>query len=156
MRSQRVIKNFFMNETTRSGGSPPRLPPSLLLACGSATLSLSLSLSLSFFLSLSLPRSVCHTSPLLGPVRTPSSTTSSSSSSASCSLSFHLFVSLVPYIPFSLLFPRSETHVLVSALVRVKRCTLLWCSGVLRLRPHQPIRSPRGKRYYCCTTRNKW
>lgn len=56
MRSQRVIKNFFMNETTRSGGSPPLLPPTpLSLRLHAPSLSLSLSISL----TVSLPPSVC-------------------------------------------------------------------------------------------------
>ena len=109
MRSQRVIKNFFMNETTRSGGSPPRL--------GSSSAALPHPY---------LTHSVSFRSP-------------------------HFFtLSLSLSLSLSLLLVFGTTS---SALARVKRGTLLRRS-VLRSRAHQPIRSPRGKRYYCCTTRN--
>lgn len=45
----------------------------------------------------------------------------------------------------------------LTALARVKRCALACLSTPLAPRgySYQPIRTARGKRYYCCTTRNR-
>lgn len=123
MRSQRVIKNFFMNETTRSVGR----------SVGRVTTTTSSSLSLSLFLFPSLLRV------------------------------FTLLPSVIARLPLMLIpLPLFRSPLLLSAslcltaLARVKRCALACTGAPLAPRgySYQPIRIARGKRYYCCTTRN--
>jgi len=52
--------------------------------------------------------------------------------------------------------PLTSDPLCLTALARVKLCALVYLD--VPLAPHsdsyQPIRTARGKRYYCCTTRN--